>query len=474
MKTLLYRFLITLALFASLHRANATTVFPIATNTSIVELVKGGTASSGSNYLVGLNQNSTNVCVQLVSTNGALIGSLMTVGASKGEPRVAFGKTNYLAFWGNDYISGAIDLYGQLISSSGVKVGSAFPLLQSLGTHGFQAEQAIAYDGTNFLVVWEDNNAATNKFYGQLVTTAGTLSGAEFLIGSAATGGAYNPQNDSATFLAFGATNYLFVWQIKVSDSPETWSTYGCFISRSGAVNGPIQISQTNSPSYNPLTIAFDGTNYLVVWNRDIGLGYPNPTIWNIDARFVAPGGTFPGNEFTLVTNQAIYPSLAFDGVNYLFAWAWNSHSNLFYEFLNRSANAVGPAFTVFQLQPTNAFGFGSVTFDGNRFGAVANLGSVTVDTNGNVTGIGSSAVYGAFIPSSKALPKLSSTSFTNRQFSLTLAGTPGINYAIQMATNLTPVNWTAIATNSPTNGAFTFTDTSATNKNRFYRALSQ
>ena len=46
--------LIMLAIFARLYGANATTIFPIATNASIVELVKGGTASSGSNYLVGL------------------------------------------------------------------------------------------------------------------------------------------------------------------------------------------------------------------------------------------------------------------------------------------------------------------------------------------------------------------------------------------------------------------------------------
>jgi len=50
----------------------------------------------------------------------------------------------------------------------------------------------------------------------------------------------------------------------------------------------------------------------------------------------------------------------------------------------------------------------------------------------------------------------------------LLLSGTPGINYAIQMATNLTAPNWMPLATNSPANGTFRFTDPGATNKSRF------
>jgi hypothetical protein len=62
----------------------------------------------------------------------------------------------------------------------------------------------------------------------------------------------------------------------------------------------------------------------------------------------------------------------------------------------------------------------------------------------------------------------------TSGQFPLQLAGTPGIDYAIQFSTNLAVNNWTPIVTNSPTNGTFSFTDTAASNKMRFYRAVKQ
>jgi hypothetical protein len=42
------------------------------------------------------------------------------------------------------------------------------------------------------------------------------------------------------------------------------------------------------------------------------------------------------------------------------------------------------------------------------------------------------------------------------------------------MAANLAAPNWTALVTNSPANGTFPFTDPSATNRSRFYRAVKQ
>ena len=94
------------------------------------------------------------------------------------------------------------------------------------------------------------------------------------------------------------------------------------------------------------------------------------------------------------------------------------------------------------------------------------------MDTNFNFT---SGDVYGTFIPKSTAPLRLNVAGpLADAQFPLLLTGTPGINYAIQASTNLALTNWTALATNSPTNGSFNFTDTHATNASRFYRAVKQ
>ena len=81
----------------------------------------------------------------------------------------------------------------------------------------------------------------------------------------------------------------------------------------------------------------------------------------------------------------------------------------------------------------------------------------------------------GASFTTSTASPKMAATgSPAGTQFSVQLTGTPGINYAIQVNINLAVTNWTALVTNSPTNGAFSFTDTNAASKSRFYRAVKQ
>lgn len=466
MKTRIQNLLITLALASTTCQIQASTVFPIATNATDIALI-GGVASSGSNYLVVFNRNNTNVCAQLVSTNGALVGPLLTLGSSKGGARVASGKTNYLVIWGDDHAPPAtVDLFGQIISSSGGKIGSAFPLLSSLGSHGFQGEGPVAFDGTNFLTVWEDNKGARNSaYYGQLLTSSGALVGSEFLIA----GG----QNENATgALAIGATNSLFVWQTRANPAV----TYGVFISRGGAVGSAFQISQTHSPRYNPLAVGFNGTNYLTIWNRDTGAGNPSPALWNLDARLIAPNGTFLGDQFALVTNYAVQPSVSFDGANYLLSWSSTySAGTILFQFLSPSANPVGPAFTVFQSQGTNSPLFGVSVFDGFRFGLGGVLGSLGVNANtGSVTSIFSGAIYGAIVSASTTQPTLVASNRLGTEFSLQLSGTPGINYAIQMITNLTVTNWTALVTNSPTNGAFSFTDVSATNTSRFYRALKR
>jgi len=474
MQTKLQSLFIALALLAGVHQAAATgtTVFPIATNTAVITYGTG-IAFDGTNYLVGLltGTNSsavTNVSVQLVSSNGALIGSQIAIGGGaslQAAGGLAFGRTNYLVAWSDSTISTGVDMFGQFISRSGAKVGPAFNLLQSAGSYGFQTVKALAFDGTNFLAVWQDGN--DKYYYGQLVTPAGNLSGLEFLIST-------NQGNGQSAAVAFGKTNYLVVWQSGNGSGGLTNQTYGDFVSRNGSAGSPFQIGQTSTTDQNPfggLAVAFDGTNYLAVW-----MWNPGPetggsvTNWELYARLVSPTGTFPGSEIALITNgDEVVASLAFDGANYLLAYGFdsstmNSDINVRCQFLDRSASLVGTTFAPFAPQGSNVpyWALNGILFDGTRFAVAAQLGP-----NGEV--------FGAFIPASTTPPTLASTGPpTGSQFPLLLTGTPGINYAIQFSTNLALPNWTAFATNSPTNGTLSFTDTSATNKSRFYRAMKE
>jgi hypothetical protein len=200
--------------------------------------------------------------------------------------------------------------------------------------------------------------------------------------------------------------------------------------------------------------------------------------IYDLYGRIVTPSGAFLGSEFSIVTNQSkSAPFLAFDGANYLFSWSVPTSSNVLFQFLNGSGRPIGCQFAPFTAQGNEVPWVAPVLFDGKRFVSVGTLSS-SVSSSFSGTGFSPPAygagVYGTFIPKSTAPQFLGGVSYTNKQFTLSLTGTPGIYYAIEMATNLIAPNWTSLATNSPTNGTFTFTDTGATNRSRFYRAIKQ
>jgi hypothetical protein len=333
-----------------------------------------------------------------------------------------------------------------------------------------QAHPQVAYGGGRYLVTWDDYRAGTNwAIYGQLVSSAGALVGGNFLIS-----GPVNGQNEKGAAAAYDGTNFLVVWQLNSTSGGNHNVTYGVFISPSGTMGAPFAIGQTVSPNRNPLNLVFNGTNYLVVWNYDSGLGGTNPPIWNLYGRFVTPAGTFPGNEFAIVTNgNPTLPGLAFDGVNYLLGWnqggIFATNASVQYQFLNSSGQPKGPQFTPFTPQGNKMPLLAPFLYDGKKFVAAATFSANGWLATNNV------GIYGTFIPASTARPQLAvAAPLTNKQFSLSLAGTPGVNYAIQAATNLPASNWMPLATNSPTNGPFIFTDTSATNRSRFYRAVGQ
>jgi hypothetical protein len=101
-------------------------------------------------------------------------------------------------------------------------------------------------------------------------------------------------------------------------------------LSGSGTPSPPAAVKSTSSPftiedknnvsGYNP-RVAFDGTNYLVVWARLTPLNANNSQI--VGTR-ISPSGTIldPGG-FVITSKKSWYytPQIAFDGTNYLVVW---------------------------------------------------------------------------------------------------------------------------------------------------------
>jgi hypothetical protein len=251
-----------------------------------------------------------------VSAGGSVLDpagiAVSTAAGDQREPVVAFDGTNYLVAW-HDCRNGSYnpDIYcarvsagGSVLDPAGIAVSTAV---------GYQWYPAVAFDGTNYLVAWEDHRSTYWDIYGARVSVGGTvLDTAGIAICTAA-------RDQWGTAIAFDGTNYLVVWQDYRSGSE--WDIYGARVSAGGSVLDPAGIAISTAPNgQGEPSVAFDGTNYLVAWD-DVR----NGAYIDIYGARVSVGGSAldpAGIAISTSANSQMYPAVAFDGTNYLVAWS--------------------------------------------------------------------------------------------------------------------------------------------------------
>jgi hypothetical protein len=238
-------------------------------------------------------------------------------GSSEFSPDVAFDGANFLVVWQSATILNS-DIYAARVTPQGTVLDTLGFVISVAGN--LQVAPALAFDGANFLVVWQDyRNGVYSDIYGTRVTPGGELLDPfGFVIPQAA-------REQLAPVLAFDGANYLVVWEDHRGGSPDI---YGARVTPGGTVLDPDGIAISQAPNWE-LTpaLAFDGANYLVVWeDRRSG----NSDIYG--AR-VTPGGTVldpDGIAISQATSSQNYPAIGFDGANYFVVWQDHRNGNDF------------------------------------------------------------------------------------------------------------------------------------------------
>jgi hypothetical protein len=282
-------------------------------------------AFDGTNYLVVWTDyrngsNSADIYGTRVSISGTVLDpdgiAICTAASYQGDPSVAFGGTNYLVVWTdrrNFWVS-YDDVYGARVSVDGTVLDAQGIVISTQAYN--QSEPAVAFDGTNYFVVWYDlRSGSYDDIYGARVSTNGSVLD---LSGIAISTAAYYQMYPA---IAFDGTNYLVVWADWRSSYAGYPDIYGARVSKSGVVLDPSgrAISTAEDDQRQP-ALAFDGTNYLAVWYDWRGFsGYPE--IYG--ARINKSGSVLDpsGIEICSAWNRQYFPAVAFDGSNYLVVW---------------------------------------------------------------------------------------------------------------------------------------------------------
>jgi len=241
-----------------------------------------------------------------------------------GRPAIAFDGVNYLVV-----LTRNGQIYGIRVTPGGVVLDGAGGFAISTAVSNFSP--AVAFDGTNYLVAW---NKFANDFqyeiYGARVTSAGSGLG-EFPIFTA-------PGEQIFPALAFDGTNYMVVWRDTRSGSGPSSDTdvFGTRVTPGGIVLDPLGIAIATAPGIQqPSGIVFDGTNYFVVWDHTPITFTSPPPEGKIFGRRIAKDGSLldgPASSDGIAISTGPFSnhssSVAFAGNTFVVTWAVGSFPN--------------------------------------------------------------------------------------------------------------------------------------------------
>lgn len=233
-------------------------------------------------------------------------------------PSIASDSTNYLVVWQDsrcfpqhDVFCARIDSLGTILDPAGIHVATV--TYDNLQTY-CNGTPAVAYNGSEYLIVYQDRrNSLETDIYGTRVTTSGIILDPDGIAIST------TPGYQSHPCIASNGSDFLVIWQDNRSGTPDI---YGSRIDQAGVVLDPsgIEICSAIYSQTFP-SVACDGTDYLAVWQDARDTTSNQYDIYG--ARMNMNGVLIDTNGFAIMTglDQQIAPSVSYDGWNYFVVW---------------------------------------------------------------------------------------------------------------------------------------------------------
>jgi hypothetical protein len=217
-----------------------------------------------------------------------------------------------------------------------VRVTSECDSINSLNicsADGIQTEPDVAFDGTNYMVVWSDMRISVNKtVYAARVTQSGTVldpGGVQL--------GPGNGSWQNQPSIVFLGDKYFVVWGHLIAPFGVT----GRFVNLDGTLGDTMRVASAAAEVHNTC-IVYDGDKMFVVWSE-----YPG----NLYGQFVSTEGTLIGPVITIATDVMVTSSgrTCFSGSEYMVVWCkW---ALVIMEFWGRkydtSGNPIGEPFRI-------------------------------------------------------------------------------------------------------------------------------
>lgn len=224
-------------------------------------------ASNGSDFLAVWEQNAAIVGVR-VSSTGAVLDATPLVIANPGTgaadlPVIGWNGTSYLVAW-QDSRLGANRIFANRVTPAGAVLdtarGDGRGFLVS-STASIQLEPGLACASSDCLVAWSDSRNASTDVYGVRISSAGArVDATDVALNSQAAGA-------SEVSLAWNGATYLMVWH----DVGPTQNVLAARISATLGVTDPMGVTvatgvRASGISNNDTHVTAVGSNFVVTW----------------------------------------------------------------------------------------------------------------------------------------------------------------------------------------------------------------
>ncbi len=249
----------------------------------------------------------------------------------KESPKVVYGAGQFFVVW-HDLRNGIDwDIYGARVGTDGTVIDKNGFLIS--GGANNQALPRVAWNGTNYSVVWQD--ARSNRAYeaymarvspdGAVLDANGILvltGAANYLTPVIAASGITG--SDSLLVIAANGGGNL------ITQYPATTLTKGVFASNSGVVGSPSYSHGTNEPTGEvvpilfPLALTRGANSYLLAWNNETPFGRGNTMKSNNMAIFSNEGQRVKNLEIGYYAGDVkriMNPEVYYDGKNFVAVW---------------------------------------------------------------------------------------------------------------------------------------------------------
>ncbi len=216
--------------------------------------------------------------------------------------------------------------YGARVTPTGFVLDPSCILISKNATT-YNYYPAVAWGGTRYFVVWGIYYTSPYALYGRFVNTNGTFASDTIRLATGS-GSIFH------THLAFDGTNYFVIWV--ESSSSTTNVLKGIIVSGSGTpITSPFTIAASAS-RFKSARVVFNGTHYFVVWQSG-GLVYE---LWGIH---YTTNGTPIGSEFRITpTTYTCSSPDVIPGANNRYLNVWTEFRTSYDIYANLDIEMIG------------------------------------------------------------------------------------------------------------------------------------